>query len=970
MAEADLPYGHFGRAEYDPDNRAWSFERDQQTCDLWRPLGEPKVVVQPIRTINAQQSTDDVPSHRLPRQAQALLKAHPEIQPAFDLLAPLACVSEAVESLASVHDPTVGSLLSFGLVRSEADQRLVEIAAFASGATGGDLRLIQIRKQRRGWRDSKNAWLEMPVVNGEKSTWHGDGAAIRQVCFGTTVDSSQNFLAVRLHTKTIVFRPIIRRKALSGTEDSRLDANPRLELCWEKTGKVPHAHVSFNPWFNRQFGIVDQAGKCNVWEVMGWTDMSAECIFTCAVDDDCTGRKAVDDGWARILWVGDLMTFAACTRRKLVISSLDSGVTRNIDIDVCHNDKNDWLLDMATLPYHLDHLCVLTPTHVLVILVTGDAALATRKVLRLRHYRSPDDLTLSLVIDGSAQTVTVNMRSQLDTLVTVFQLDFDETSSIRAHEVRRFDLPNTVDATKIAGWHTKMVSIGKRERASNDIRLLKLQEQNVQFASLFVLQSDLSMLQALYLSSGKADIHASIEPPDWERKLDASTPRLRTEGFVIDDDDRGDLDVDGSGRRLRPLSAHVQRRIMQTRSAPKGGRGWTVNLERAARQLQNDQVVEVQEFNAVLDKAEDLRHQASDVPPVQTLAELGRGELIVDDIEEASQRLENLALVKPNDRSQHQTVDEAPVVPATRLVLRALRRPLGPLTEPGMESPSLMDIYNRMVDDWITPLPRHVPGRVRLAKEQLVRRAAAEVALASRIIRTEDVPEPVPTEEQAPQPFDLPVIGGLSDSSQHLISSQSLPESSQSNTLPTPSVTPSVATGTSYSTTFGAPEVSRLSKYTTFSEPAPAGLPRSLNRVLSHWDVGTDPAEYDWLRSTRQISRRQDAEDMEQVIDEREREKLRRKAERLLRRQRREAEASEAARLASSQAPQLASFSRPRSRSQSRPLSQGLGGGTATQMQSQLVAQSSQSLGMPSASQVVPGRFGGRPAKKKRKQGF
>ncbi|KAH9843427.1 RNA polymerase I-specific transcription-initiation factor, partial [Teratosphaeria destructans] len=844
MAEADLPYGHYGRAEYDPENRVWGFQRSEQTCDIWQPLGDPKIIAHPTRAIHAEQSTHDVPSHRLPKQLQALLKARPEVQPAFDLLAPLARVSEAVESSASVHDPTTGSLLSFGSVRSEADQHLVEIAAFASGPTGGDLRLVQIRTQRRGWRDSKDAWLEMPVVNGEASTWQGDGAAVKQVCFGNTVDAGQNFLAMRLHTRTIVFRPMIRRKALSGTQDSRLDTNPLLELWWKKTGMVPHAHVSFNPWFNRQFGIVDQAGRCNVWEVTGWTKTSAKCIFTCAVDDGCTGSEAVDDGWARLLWVGDLMTFAACMRRKLVIASLNSGVRRDVHIDFDRNDKIHWLLDVATLPYHLDHLCVMTSTHVLIMLVTGiDAVLTTRHVLRLRHYRNPDDLTLSLAVDGSAKSVTVKIRSQLDPLITVFQLDFNEQSGIRAHEARQFELPNAIDATKIAGWHTKMVSIDKREKASNDIRLLKLQEQNVRFASLFVLQSDLSMSQMLYLSDGRADLDAPIEPPSWERKLDASTPRLRTDGFVIDDDHQDDLDVVESERRLRPLSAHVQRRIMQARSGNKTERGWTVNLERTARQLQNDQVVEVQEFNAVLDEAEDLlRRQPIDVPPVQTLAELCRGELIVDDIEEASQRLADLTLVELNDRSQQsQTVDEAPAVPATRLVLDALRRPLGPLTEPGMESPSLLDIYHRMVHDWITPLPRDVPGRVRLAKEQLVRRAAAEVALASRIIRTEDVPEPAPTGEQALPSFDLPVIGGLPDPSQPLMSSQSLPGSSQSTILPTPSATPSVATGTSYSTTFGgAPEISRLSRYTTFRAPTPAPLPRPLTRVLAHWDVGTD----------------------------------------------------------------------------------------------------------------------------------
>ena len=92
---------------------------------------------------------------------------------------------------------------------------------------------------------------------------------------------------------------------------------------------------------------------------------------------------------------------------------------------------------------------------------------------------------------------------------------------------------------------------------------------------------------------------------------------------------------------------------------------------------------------------------------------------------------------------------------------------------------------------------------------------------------------------------------------------------------------------------------------------------------------------------------------------------MQRRAERHIRRQRKEAAASQAAQMASSQAPEIAiSASQPQVGRVGKMESQPVG-----------VTASSQSQGLgfgaPSASQVVPGRFGGRPpAKKKRKQGF
>jgi RNA polymerase I-specific transcription initiation factor RRN6 len=226
---------------------------------------------------------------------------------------------------------------------------------------------------------------------------------------------------------------------------------------------------------------------------------------------------------------------------------------------------------------------------------------------------------------------------------------------------------------------------------------------------------------------------------------------------------------------------------------------------------------------------------------------------------------------------------------------------------------------------------------------------AADLILACNVLRVEETEPKLEPAGQDPE-----------SQTQEPWSSQPT-FSQQTSALPTPSITPSITTASSHPSSFAAPELLRLSKYTTFSKPVPTILPRSLRRVLAHWKPGAQPDDYDWLSTSRNLTQK-DNEEEDEGMPERERKRLQRRADRHIRRQRKEAAASEAMQLASSQAPAIFSASQP----------------MAVQVESQpsAVAQSSQMTirGGPYAgatSQVVAGRFGGRPpAKKKRKQGF
>lgn len=277
--------------------------------------------------------------------------------------------------------------------------------------------------------------------------------------------------------------------------------------------------------------------------------------------------------------------------------------------------------------------------------------------------------------------------------------------------------------------------------------------------------------------------------------------------------------------------------------------------------------------------------------------------------------------------------------------------------------PSLEDVYDNIIRHWLTSLSQRVPGRIRLVKEQLSRRVAAEVCMSSYWLA--DSGRAV-GQEEAFASAALPDIGARD--------SLSL---SQRSAFPTPSptATPSLTTVTSLSShpsTMAAPELMRLQRYTTFSSAkvTPAPLPRAMAQKLGHWSVGGNPEEYDWLVVQRQQEKK--AEEEDEGLSIRERARIKRRAEKHLRRQRRESEKAATMGLASSQAPEI--------------VSTGGGHSEATfqkrgMLAPQVAAPATQGMALPSsqavssqaqpipASQIEPGRFGGRaPAKKKRKR--
>jgi hypothetical protein len=277
--------------------------------------------------------------------------------------------------------------------------------------------------------------------------------------------------------------------------------------------------------------------------------------------------------------------------------------------------------------------------------------------------------------------------------------------------------------------------------------------------------------------------------------------------------------------------------------------------------------------------------------PAQTLLEQALSPIPdVGELDETSNALADLlSLSRPGA-----VPDEAGIA-VTRLTIPSWASP--------MDLPSSdLDfgrIYNHIVDHQLAPLADEIPPRLRMRREKLARTIAAELILSSSRIELVDPVEESQeqaTESQQATSYSLPFHNqttgkGKEHAMDTMPSSSQLSNFMSSKNLPTPSPSTSRAASTIISgTTTSLPStasrsiISHLQRHVTFSPPSTwAARPMTL---LAHWDVGADPDTYSYSSKLGELEKQRQEENM----TDKQRLRAREKAERRLRRQRKEVE--------------------------------------------------------------------------------
>ncbi|KAF2486843.1 RNA polymerase I-specific transcription initiation factor RRN6-like protein [Neohortaea acidophila] len=987
MAEPGLDksfYGHFGQAEYNENEKEWRFERNLQSNFGFQVLGDPKAIVEPTREIGIERTVEgeEGPSRRREIQIQRLARSYPDLTPAGHLLPELARISEAVDDTVNYHDPNQGRMLAFGKINDHRWNRGREVVAFPNGPSGSDLRVIQIQDEPSGWQDSKKVWLKVPVVQGEEAVWEGPGVAIQAIEFNSPKGRGEVFLIVRLITEVLLFRPFFSSGA------SKLELNLLSRLSMDEIGGSPYAHVSLNPWNSRQLTLVDQAGAWSVHDLTTRGAISGPPLMSSALIPGSADAQfdPMYDGWARILWTAASDIVLVCNREKAVLWSLSKQTSRQLPKVQTYLDSGmGWILDVAVVPSHDDHVALLTSAHVLIYRIgsieLGD--LSAEIVACIRHFRNPEDIGMRLHVwqdDNGTRSptrchtlvltcpgVVVSIYSSLNRSAYTYYLELSNTRHTQVTDATVFALPTPLDEEDaeagVVDLHVQALSIHAKNHALSDESFLgRYLRRGVRFYSITTLQEDFSILQQLYFVSPSGQSE-DISPPTWAGKTKKSAAKILEDDFVVDDEES--LGEGGKDMYEAPRSAFRQawRAVSDTRLSED----WTVNYENTARRLNQDSA-SLATFEDVVHEArqELLRTDHVDAVPFRTLRDLTNDEIEVHDYDEAARLFGDLRNPTLSTRASPRP-DEAedPANTISRLVLRTVSIPPH-LGLPLLGDLSLHDMIEALRKTWTLPLADDPASSTETSREHLVNQVAAQVALASHLLRYEEPlsqagdTQPSQTQSQ-PTQDDLPAHSPATPSSARHTPSIYFDASSQ------PPFSPSTSTSiTSHrSSTIPAPEVVRLRQYTSFSKPNPPPLSRSINRVLSHWQPGTNPSTYDWSAALTRRTREEEAlaaEENEGEMTERQRRRLQRRTERYMARQRREAEESQRQQMLSSQIPDFGFSASQLMQSGSR------GDIREGSVRSGAPLQSSQIA----ASQVVAGRHAARrPAKKqKRKSGF
>ncbi len=348
----------------------------------------------------------------------------------MSLLPALAEVSEAVTSLTLEYDPIISERFALGKALDCANgppsSNAIPIAAMSGGANGDALKLVQIREDWYGWGSNRGVNLSVPEIDGGiEGWWTGDGGVLQQICFAEKAGTSTTWLAVRLPCATAILRPLLQSVSVPASSlefghysksypSSPLDANPVLTLHIHRTGGISHANVTFNPWYERQFAIVDQQGFWSIWTIEDYRHRSGSAyagagksahVLDGASDDADSTARGQADGWGKLCWVADGSTLLVCSRRHLAIFDLKALKPARLQApEVGLERSSDWILDVKRNPLDDGHVFVLTSSRIFWLDITGveesidneHGVGGGRILLSLRHYREADDITLRL----------------------------------------------------------------------------------------------------------------------------------------------------------------------------------------------------------------------------------------------------------------------------------------------------------------------------------------------------------------------------------------------------------------------------------------------------------------------------------------------------------------------------------------------------------------------------------------------
>ncbi|KAG9248570.1 RNA polymerase I-specific transcription initiation factor RRN6-like protein [Calycina marina] len=894
----DLSYGHIGEATYNADNGQWGFSVDTAQGrssnaprkPFFMSLDHTFQQVLPFTTCQPA-SKKDVPKAENtgngPRtQRKWLSNIRPETFPAN-----LVNTAFAKSSLPD-QDETgqfSGQLLTYGgaieVIRLPRYRR-VPIIAMPYGDAGSTLCLLRPRRGDYGWGKESSVKLTLlDAATIECGYWVGIGGRIQQVTFAEG-DTGECWLAVRQHSMTTIFRPLYEVDEVPATipegfgssfSPSRIHANPVASLTAEQTGSISHVDVAFDPFYVRQFAVVDSAGFWRVWDIehrktkttrlMAGKGGSMEENIS---DDPATEDPHSGDGWHRITWAADVSTVVICNRRFLNVFDLTSAPRRLRSSRLLPPHCTDWILDMKRSPLSLNHIYVLTTSRIFWLeIITVETAkeldsAGARLIMSYRHYRDPNDETLRIVVTKN-EKVSALIVSSKSKLVNHYKFSMDlngpavsQSSLITKQPASSLELQSMI----FLGAPLKLRSV---RHAMLPPRLL---DRGVSFFQSWCLSANLELSSALFATHDRTMDTLTgpilLRAPTTQFAMrdlhsTAYANRIRSQ-FIVPDAELEEESGSNKSKVFRTSSLSHSKSIVPSRInwMQLYNRLFTTKGELSATRHFIDRLQAI-----TVDYVQQSRAQKG--IPMKTLLDLSQQIPIFSrDLEDAN--LDGFL----NDMLIDEDAESPLELALSNLTLCPGYEPM--YTDGLLQVPSFIDVYDRIVAQWVMTLPGEIPNETRLTNFSATRRIAVELCLSSialhhKIKLAVFKPDDIENEQAIPL-SDVRNVARQDGTSSPLSQFRSFSQLTREPTrdgrfgLLTPAQTPSLHSGNSV--TSGEPDedeaIIRLRQY-TISIDAPQET-RQLS-LLSQWPSapGSDPSTFIWRPKD---DSNEDDDDMEQ----------------------------------------------------------------------------------------------------------
>ncbi|KAJ5740944.1 hypothetical protein N7493_000816 [Penicillium malachiteum] len=835
-----LHYGHVGRPIYHPEARVWTFERTfVRVPDLEYTGATKTIIAPPSRTA---QATLFGPYGR-PPNANSIPHALPELGVPWSSIDEHA-VSKLIAKTTELYDPRASTLLDLGYALDLRKQN--GIVSIAAAVTGESRNIISLRVMAEETTELPldGFSVQVPGIGDAETTeWSTQGARIRQICFSRPSqyeEDKSTWMAARLPESITIFRPLYLQDPAPmhlqhddpamlplSLRNSRLDANPLVEILSSHTGGFTHADVAFNPWYQRQIAILDTRGNWSLWEIQ--TKHYRRKAVGLAIPgrkgslpsiDQEDGNAVRHDGWGSIQWIVDYSTILVADRRCVMIFRMEGDEVRTRAVELQLGRPSEWVLEVRRSVKSASQFYVLTTTRLILFDMRTareddeGIRLPLQYLLAWRHFRDTEDTSMRISELSIRGGLYIILYSRLNELVQVYPcpvVDDPQKVPIEVPDPFLLCMPPVEKKDALdekPGRYSTFVFREVNHSPGDDAT-----EYN----------PDMSLIKLFWTDSSLV--------------LRANEPDTLNTDLLEEDDDFIVNDWHES--------------VMAQRAAWKPGfptslaedlswtMNWTpvyklalVNVLRGANQLEDEQP-RTTLSQIVADVESGTLLGLDDWQNSETMFEIAGGRPVSMDIEQDSIDLNQLVSTVLPENNDAQP--EFMIVPLSFSKLFAGM----PTADPERQSDLDFEYtYDQMVDEWLTKLSLEIPSHTRVMKYKTVRGIALDILLSRLIristestrLRASQTQENAPADQESRDSQDL----DLAMASSQFASSQGTVVGNRSSQLRNGRTPPSY---------------SSLAAFTTFKPPRPQ--PRNVAGLLSHWELGVDPSTYEWQKATQ-----------------------------------------------------------------------------------------------------------------------